>query len=236
MRLSLLENLKPQPDAERALDNYRRLASGYDSTCKRIEALRLRAVRELALHRGETVFDIACGTGPTLPALAQAVGPEGHVVGVEMSAEMAAQAQARVLRTPGCEQVRVVQAPIESFEGQHAADALLMCYTHDVLQSPLAIDHLLAAARPGARIVLLGMKTLPWWTGWPVNLFNLYRARRYMTTFANLDRPWRLLEKRGAVLREVHLALWGSAYIATGTLPARASADRIDTSPPANER
>jgi hypothetical protein len=40
-----------------------------------------------------------------------------------------------------------------------------------------------------------------------------------MTTYTNMRRPWRLLEERGAALREVHTALWGSAYIATGTLP-----------------
>ena len=64
---------------------------------------------------------------------------------------------------------------------------------------------------------------LPWLWGWPANLFNLYRARRYLTTYSNLQRPWRLLEERGARLREVHVALWGSAYVAMGTLPPAAT-------------
>jgi len=41
-----------------------------------------------------------------------------------------------------------------------------------------------------------------------------------MTTFRNLDRPYRLLEQRGARISVVDTALWGSAYIAVGTLPA----------------
>ena len=77
----------------------------------------------------------------------------------------------------------------------------------------------MAVAKPRARIALVGMQTLPWLWGWPVNVFNLYRARRYLTTYSNLDCPWRLLADRGARLRLVRTALWGSAYLVVGTLP-----------------
>jgi hypothetical protein len=40
-----------------------------------------------------------------------------------------------------------------------------------------------------------------------------------MTTWAGLDRPWRGLEARGATLRTVTRALWGTAYVAVGTMP-----------------
>ncbi len=219
--MPILANLRPRPDAARALQNYSSLAEGYDSTCKRIEALRHRAVAELAPGAGETVFDIACGTGPTLVLLAQRVGPAGRVVGVEMSPAMASLARRRVDTAGVGESVEIVESAVESLRDGPAADAILCSYTHDVLQSPAAIGRLIDCARPGARIVLLGMKTLPWIWGWPVNLFNMVRARRYMTTYKNLDRPWRLLEKRGAALSMVHTALWGSAYIAVGTLPGR---------------
>ena len=66
MTLSILSNLRQQPDAERILANYRLVAAGDDASCGRIEHLRERAVRELQLQPGETVFDIACGTGATL--------------------------------------------------------------------------------------------------------------------------------------------------------------------------
>lgn len=219
MVISILANLRPWPDAARALQNYCQLAAGYDSTCRRIEALRLRAVGELALRAGETVFDIACGTGPTLVLLAHRVAPTGRVVGVELSPAMAALARHRVGVAGLGASVEVIEAAAEALRHSLPADAMLFCYTHDVLQSPAAIERLIESTRPGARIVLLGMKTLPWVWGWPANLVNLYRARRYLTTYRNLDRPWRLLEERGAALRVVHTALWGSAYIAVGTLP-----------------
>lgn len=219
MTLSVLDNLATQPSVSRALDNYRALAKGYDSTCTRIEVLRLATVQALQLKPGETVFDIACGTGPTLPLLAELVGVRGNVVGIELSPEMATLARHRVAARPDCGHVLVVQAALADFESDKKADAVLMCYAHDVLQSAASIDRLMAAAKPGARIALAGMQTLPWLWGWPVNVFNLYRARRYLTTYANMDRPWRMLAERGARLRLVRTALWGSAYLVVGTLP-----------------
>lgn len=221
MTLSILSNLRQQPDAERILANYRLMAGGYDATCGRIEHLRQRAVRELQLQPGETVFDIACGTGATLPLLAAAVGPRGRVVGVELSPEMAGIARARAAASAFAGNIAVAQCAVEQFRPDSPADCLFFSYTHDVLQSPAALDNLLAMSRPGARIVLLGMKTLPWPWGWPVNLVNLYRARRYLTTYANMDCPWRQLARRGASVRTVHSALWGSAYIAVGALPGQ---------------
>ena len=219
MTLSVIENLSAQPSAPRAINNYRAMAKAYDATCTRIEKLRLATVQALALQPGETVFDIACGTGPTLPLLSDLVGPAGRVVGIELSPEMAALARNRVAVQAGCGNVTVLRTSMADFDASDKADAVLMCYAHDVLQSEPSIDRLLAAAKPGARIALVGMQTLPWLWGWPVNVFNLYRARRYLTTYANMDCPWRLLSFRGARFRQVRTALWGSAYLVVGTLP-----------------
>jgi ubiquinone/menaquinone biosynthesis C-methylase UbiE len=218
MALPILDNLGAMPDRQRALINYRHLANNYDSTCSRIEALRRDAVRALDLQAGQTVFDIACGTGSTLPLLADGVGASGKVVGVELSPEMAAQARQRSGTGANAAVVRVECCAVEDFQPTVQADALLLSYTHDVLQSPAAIERLLAITKPDARLVLLGMKTLPWLWGWPANVFNLFRARRYLTTYANLSRPWGALEARGAEIQIVQTSLWGSAYIAVATL------------------
>jgi len=217
---ALFENFRDLPDRSRALDSYRRVADGYDDTCGRIAEIRLRAIAELAPAAGERVLDVACGTGATLPVLARAVGPAGEVIGIEQCPEMAAQARARARPGPAVAPLRVIESAVEEAPPlDRPADAVLMCWTHDVLQSPAALDALLALARPGARIALAGMITLPWAWGWPVNAVNLFRARHYMTTWAHLDRPWRGLEARGARLRLVRRALWGTAYVAVGRLP-----------------
>lgn len=218
MGLIGIDSLPAKPDAVRSVESYRRLAKGYDRTCTWIEALRHVAVEALKLQPGEKVLDVACGTGSTLPLLARKVGLQGRVIGIEHSPEMAQLARQRIASDGG--NVSVVVSGMADPGHVYAADAVLMCYTHDVLQSPAALDQLIKACKPDARIAILGMKTVPWLWGWPVNLFNMYRARRYMTTFGNLDRPYRLLEQRGARISMVDTALWGSAYIGVGLLPA----------------
>lgn len=213
---SFLGNFRPLPDRPRALANYRRFAAGYDATCGRIEAIRAEAIGSLGLAPGERVLDVACGTGATLPALARAVAPGGEAVGVEFCPEMAEQARRRA-REAGA---TVVERAVEDLpDDGRRFDALLMCWTHDVLQSPEALDRLVAVSAPGARVAIAGMIALPWAWGWPVNAVTLWRARHYATTWANLDRPFRGLEARGASLRVVGRALWGSAYLAVGRMP-----------------
>jgi SAM-dependent methyltransferase len=46
------------------------------------------AVAELGLRHGDAVMDAGCGTGRALPALREAVGPDGLVLGVDLTAEM----------------------------------------------------------------------------------------------------------------------------------------------------
>lgn len=59
---------------------------------------RLLAAEALDLRPGSVVLDLPCGTGQSFPALAAGVGAEGKVLGVDLSAGMLRQAQARVDR------------------------------------------------------------------------------------------------------------------------------------------
>ncbi|MER5971121.1 methyltransferase domain-containing protein [Streptomyces sp. NPDC002055] len=46
------------------------------------------AVAELGLHEGDAVLDAGCGTGRALPALRNAVGPTGTVLGADLTPQM----------------------------------------------------------------------------------------------------------------------------------------------------
>lgn len=50
------------------------------------------AVTDLGLRPGAAVLDAGCGTGRALPALREAVGPEGRVLGADLTPEMLDQA------------------------------------------------------------------------------------------------------------------------------------------------
>jgi ubiquinone/menaquinone biosynthesis C-methylase UbiE len=214
--LDVFSNLHRLPDVALAQSRYATLAMCYDATCHLIEPLRALAIEKLALRPGETVVDVACGTGATTAVLANTVGPSGRVIGIELSPQMAALARER-LHAAGLAQARVEVAAAQDVVLAERADAFLFSFTHDVLQQPEAVAALVRVAKPGARYALLGMRTLPWWWGWPVNLFVMWRARRYLTTYHGLAAPWRRLE---AVSREFTLVgSWhaGTSYLALGT-------------------
>lgn len=52
------------------------------------------AVAEAGIPRGGVAIDAGCGTGRAVPALRQAVGPDGAVIALDLTPEMIAQARA----------------------------------------------------------------------------------------------------------------------------------------------
>jgi molybdenum cofactor guanylyltransferase len=53
------------------------------------------AIAEAGIRRGGIAVDVGCGTGRALPALRTAVGPDGAVIGLELTPQMLAQARAK---------------------------------------------------------------------------------------------------------------------------------------------
>lgn len=217
----MLDNLRPLPDRASALEHYRELAPGYDASCWAVAGMRRRAIELLAPAEGEVVFDIACGTGPMLPDLARRVGPRGRVVGIEQSPEMLALARERVRREGVDRTVTLVEAAAEDVELEMRADALLFFYTHDVLQSQVALERLFRIAHPGSRVVVVGARFLPWWWGAPLNIWTVLRTRRYLTTYRGLGRPWRHLERYCPDFGLVASHFLGTSYIGIGTFAGR---------------
>lgn len=202
------------PDRQTALENYRLLASGYDASCRRIEEARRFAITLLDVRPGDVVYDVACGTGATLPLLAAAAGSSGLVIGIEQSPEMAALARQRAA---GIQTVRIVNCSVEDLRDVPPGDRMLFCYTHDVLQSPRAIEKLVDNARPGCRFAILGARFLPWAWGFPVNLFVAVRARRYLSTFRGFRRPLAQLREHTKELEIVRTFHLGTSYLAVGS-------------------
>lgn len=204
-----------QPDPGLAVEKYRQHAAGYDASAQRTMGLRRQVIGMLALQPGETVVDVACGTGLSLPLLREAVGPAGKVIGIEVSPDMIEIARARCTAA-GWNNVSLIEASVEEADAGAKFDAALFNYTHDVLQSPRALERLFSFARPGARVAIAGIKHPPPWL-FPLRLYRLLKARPYVTTLSGLDRPWRLVEFRLANL-SVRSMLLGTNYLAYGTV------------------
>ena len=55
------------------------------------------ALAAAAAKRGERVLDVGCGTGTTVLSLAEEVGPNGRMLGVDISEQQLALARQRVV-------------------------------------------------------------------------------------------------------------------------------------------
>lgn len=202
------------PDRDAALQQYRRRAGVYDRELALLEPIRRLAISKLSLRPGDVVLDVGCGTGLSLSMLRQGIGPKGHIVGIEQSPEMVAQARRRVARARWA-RVTLLCSPVETADIRVNADAALFHFTHDILQQPEAIANVINHLKPGARVVAAGLKWAAPWLLRPVNLFVLPAALRSVTSLDGMDQPWRRLQDQLGHLN-VESRLRGGAYIASG--------------------
>ncbi len=205
-----------RPDPQRAIDRYRAHAAGYDRSTLRTMALRYRTIWNLELTPGETVLDVACGTGLSFPIIEDAIGPDGRLVGVELSPEMAALAQARIDRARWANAEMIVARMEDADLGPPRGpfDAVAFNFTHDVLQSEAALANVFAACKPGARVAVAGSKLLPWYLA-PFNVYVRWNNAPYLTTFEGFRKPWRLLLRYVPDLA-ITPVLAGAGYLAKG--------------------
>lgn len=203
-------------DETAALALYRARCGYYDLQLAPYEALRRCAIEHLALQPGQTVLDIGCGTGMSLDLLQQAVGPQGQVVAIDQSREMLDQARRRV-DCAGWHQIELVCSPVQDAALPAGADAALFHFTHDILQTPAALDHVLAHLAPGARLAVCGLKWAPPWFA-ALNPLVWWNAVQSVTTLDGLDTPWAGLAQRGARLT-VESLFGGTLFLACGRMP-----------------
>src|SRR5260221_10226835 len=115
----------------RLIETYRKKAKHYDITSWLYpapgyphRAQRRRAVQALGLRAGDSVIDMACGTGLNFPLIEEVIGPKGRIVGVDLTDAMLAQAQDRV-KANGWSNVSLMQSEAADFEFPAEVDAIL---------------------------------------------------------------------------------------------------------------
>ena len=88
-------------------------AEAYELIDLQLSQLGLRAIEALGLDSGDIVLDIGCGAGQTLLQLAERVGTEGQVIGVDVAPLLLEIAKRR---TEPLSQVRLIQADAQSLD------------------------------------------------------------------------------------------------------------------------
>jgi len=219
---------------ERLIEIYRKKAKHYDVTSRLYPApgypqcsQRLRAARALGLHAGDTVVDIACGTGLNFRLIEETIGPGGRIIGVDLTDAMLARAGDRV-EAHGWSNVSLVQADAAEFAFPAEVDAILSTYAlTQVPECDKVVAHGAAALSRGGHWVVLDLKIPDSTPGW---LSRLGVAA--VGTSASLDewimrRPWETI--RAAMQEGLADPSWtefcfGTAFLAAGSGPG-ASAD-----------
>src|SRR6478752_5640549 len=121
-------------ERQHLIETYRKKAKHYDITSRfypvpgypqRVH--RLRAVQALQLRQGDRVIDIACGTGLNFPLIEEVIGPDGWIVGVDLTDAMLARAEDR-MGANGWRNVSLVQADAAEFDFPTGVDGILSTY------------------------------------------------------------------------------------------------------------
>jgi ubiquinone/menaquinone biosynthesis C-methylase UbiE len=212
---------------EHLIDTYRKKAKHYDVTSRLYPApgypqrgQRLRAVQALGLRAGDSMVDIACGTGLNFQLIEDAIGPGGRIVGVDLTDAMLARAQDRI-KANGWSNVSLVQADAVEFDFPAEVDAILSTYAlTQVPECAQVIAHGAAALSGGGRWVVLDLKVPD---NTPGRLAQLGTA--IVRPHASIDewivrRPWEAI--RAAMRDELADVSWtelffGTAFLAAGS-------------------
>lgn len=188
---------------------------------------RAAALEALAPRRGNVLLDLPCGTGQSFDTLAPALGPDGCLVGVDLSAGMLAKAQSRVdaRKDEVWAEVVLHQSDVQALDAARVAE-LTGGRPLDRIQVFLgmtafpdhvaAFEHLWGLLAPGGRFVIVDVHDAkPGFQGKMVNLVARAKIQR---------RVWEPLERVALGYEFVELPSkkehGGQLFFAVGNKPA----------------
>lgn len=175
--------------------------------------LRRQTIDCLHLQPGQTVLDIACGTGRNFPLILEKIGPTGRLVGMDYTIAMLARARERVERE-GWENVELIQGDAARIDLKQRFEAALCTLAIGVIPDYRgALARMAAHVKPGRWLAIGDAKRSSRWYGRPFNwLADLlgYGAAEVMSR-----RPWELLRE---TLGDFTYEEWfsGFFYVAAG--------------------
>ena len=139
---------------------------------------RRRLVREAVSARpGEHILDVGCGPGYYVAELAEAVGQDGSVLGVDVSEPMLAVARRRCegLENTDFAEGDATALPVGDGERDAVVSVQVMEYVPDM---PAALAEIRRVLRPGGRVVLwdVDWATASWHSADPARMDRVLRA------------------------------------------------------------
>jgi len=181
---------------------YRKYAKNYDLAVKlyrllgiKIGKYRKMTVDALELSKGDIVVELGCGTGLNFPLVLDAIGPDGKLIGVDITDKMLDQARKRV-KENGWKNVELVQSDIAEYKFPEGLDGIFA--TGALSYSPQyykIIKRGYDALKTGKNFVLLDFKM----SQGPARIFApilLYSTKLFAVDKEYLEhRAWKSIEK-----------------------------------------
>jgi len=178
-------------------------ASTYDSDSHlflligfRMEHYRKKAIEGLGLKNGDTVIDLCCGTGLNFPLLEKAVGQEGRIIGVDVSAGMLSEARKKIEHN-GWDNVELINCDVAEYRFPKNIDGIITSYAITLVpQYDGIIRKGAEALKPGKRFVILDFKRPKGWPDWLVRLAVRLLFVPFGANYEMINRhPWESIEK-----------------------------------------
>ena len=143
----------------------------------------------LAAQPGERILDVGCGSGFFVEELLETVGPEGAVVGIDISPQMLAAAAARCAGHPNVvfQQADATALPVD----EASFDAALCVQVLEYVADPTAaLAQMHRALRPGGRVVVwdVDWATVTWHSEDPARMERVMRTWDEHLTHPSLPR------------------------------------------------
>lgn len=186
---------------EKVRDMYQLGAQHYDFTTVlfrliglRMKAYRLLAIKKLSLQRGHFVLELGCGTGLNFPFIMEQIGPEGKMIGVDLTQGMLDVARKRVERF-GWKNVELIQSDIAAYDFPERVNGVLATGLFGYIpEYDRVIKAVSLSLVPGGHMVILDGKqpeNLPPWLFKIV--LKLGGPFGYTSDYFNV-RPWESVE------------------------------------------
>lgn len=211
---------------EEARTSYNRLSGWYDVIAGSTEKkYRDWGLQKLSAQPGERILEVGFGTGHCLVSLAQAVGPAGRVIGLDISDGMLGIARKRLEDEGLSEQadLHLGDAAHLDFIESGSLDGVFMSFTLELFDNPEIPQVLLECRRilkPDGRLAVVSMtKTNP--PGMAVRIYEWFHET--MPNYADC-RPIfarHAMQQAGFIVNDVETSsMWGlPVEIALGKKP-----------------
>ncbi|MFB6187274.1 MAG: class I SAM-dependent methyltransferase [Halobacteriaceae archaeon] len=134
---------------------YSRWANVYDFIANNfpyISRIREDAIDLLNISSGDTVVDIGCGTGVNLPILADEVGPEGTIIGVDFTPELVSIAQRRITAHNN---IHVLIGDIENLPCSGQVDVIFGSFVMGMISNTKTVPRLISLLNENGTIGFL---------------------------------------------------------------------------------